>query len=51
MKNIFIGPEGGWSETEKTLFREKNLRFQTLGTLVFPAWLAGYTWFCKNISD
>jgi 16S rRNA (uracil1498-N3)-methyltransferase len=34
---ILIGPEGGWSEEETKLFKEKNLRVISLGALVLRA--------------
>lgn len=34
---ILIGPEGGWSEEERKLFKEKNLKVVTLGQTVLRA--------------
>jgi RsmE family RNA methyltransferase len=47
-KSVFVGPEGGWSVDEVSLFVLKQLVFESLGEVVYPAWLAGYTWFSKN---
>ncbi|MBC7472373.1 MAG: RsmE family RNA methyltransferase [candidate division SR1 bacterium] len=47
-QSVLVGPEGGWSTTEKNLYKKKGLLFESLGSIVYPAWLAGYTWFIKN---
>lgn len=44
---LLVGPEGGWSDKEKQIFIEKKLPIISLGRSVFPAWLAGYTFFIK----
>ena len=44
-KNILVGPEGGWSQTEITYFRTLSLPFQSMGESVYPAWLAGFAYF------
>ena len=35
--NLFIGPEGGWTQQELTLAKEKNFRIISLGPLIFRA--------------
>ena len=47
-KSVIVGPEGGWSQGEISTFKENDLRFESLGSEVYPAWLAGYTWFVKH---
>ena len=47
-KSVIVGPEGGWSQGEIATFKENDLRFESLGSEVYPAWLAGYTWFVKH---
>lgn len=42
---VLVGPEGGWSEKEKQKFVENKLNLVSLGEVVFPAWLAGFSWF------
>lgn len=34
---IFVGPEGGWTEREVVLFKEKNIPLYTLGSQIFRA--------------
>jgi RsmE family RNA methyltransferase len=46
-KALLVGPEGGWSKEEINRFKEIGLPFGSLGDVVYPAWLAGYTWFAK----
>ena len=48
INSIIVGPEGGWSKLEMDLFVKNNLVFDSLGSVVYPAWLAGYTWFAKK---
>ncbi len=38
-----VGPEGGWSQSELSLFQSFGLQQYSLGATVYPAWLAGYT--------
>ncbi len=45
--SVLVGPEGGWSKAEQKTFREMGLRVQYLGSIILPAWIAGYSWFCK----
>lgn len=42
-----IGPEGGWSNKERELFVKLDLDFASLGETIYPAWIAGYTYFTK----
>ena len=42
---VLVGPEGGWSDAEKTWFDEQDLARHSLGAVVFPAWLAGFGYF------
>jgi len=42
---VLVGPEGGWSEEEKQMFLESKLNLVSLGEVIFPAWLAGFSWF------
>ena len=44
---ILVGPEGGWSDREIKLFNSHNLKFQSLGNIVYPAWIAGFVWFSR----
>ncbi len=46
--SILVGPEGGWSQEEINRFKNLNLDFVNLGQTIYPAWLAGYSWFIKN---
>jgi 16S rRNA (uracil1498-N3)-methyltransferase len=46
---ILVGPEGGWSANELSLFENKKLAFDSLGSTVYPSWLAGYTWFIRKL--
>lgn len=39
--SILIGPEGGFSIDEKIWFETLGLNKQNLGSIVYPAWLAG----------
>jgi RsmE family RNA methyltransferase len=43
--SCLVGPEGGWSPQELQNFENLNLKYSDLGTTVYPAWLAGYSWF------
>jgi RsmE family RNA methyltransferase len=44
---VLVGPEGGWTEAEEAWFGEQGLPKYSLGTVVFPAWLAGFTYFAR----
>jgi 16S rRNA (uracil1498-N3)-methyltransferase len=35
--SLFIGPEGGWSEEEMSMFREKGARLLSLGSRILRA--------------
>jgi RsmE family RNA methyltransferase len=39
-----IGPEGGWTESEILYFQSLNLSFNSLGAIIYPAWIAGLVW-------
>lgn len=39
--NLLIGPEGGWSEEERKMFRDKKLKIVSLGSTVLRAETAG----------
>jgi RsmE family RNA methyltransferase len=43
-KPALIGPEGGWSESEIKYFQSLNLSFESLGSIIYPAWIAGLVW-------
>ncbi len=43
--SVLVGPEGGWSEREIENFAEMGLSFASMGSMVYPAWLAGYSYF------
>jgi RsmE family RNA methyltransferase len=47
-KSVIVGPEGGWSSEEIQLFQQHQLPFESLGSVVYPSWLAGYTWFTQQ---
>jgi 16S rRNA U1498 N3-methylase RsmE len=36
--SILIGPEGGFSDSERSFFASKNLKISSLGELVYPGW-------------
>lgn len=40
--SILIGPEGGFSPSELTQFAELTLPTLSLGTHIYPGWLAGF---------
>jgi 16S rRNA (uracil1498-N3)-methyltransferase len=40
-----VGPEGGWSQKEIENFKQIGLPLVSLGQTVWPAWLAGFSWF------
>jgi RsmE family RNA methyltransferase len=46
--SALVGPEGGWSVKELEVFRHLGLEFQSLGDTIYPAWIAGYTWFSRQ---
>ena len=43
-KPALLGPEGGWSESEILYFQSLNLSFASLGSIIYPAWIAGLVW-------
>jgi 16S rRNA (uracil1498-N3)-methyltransferase len=34
---VFIGPEGGWSDSEMNLFKKNNFKILSLGTNILRA--------------
>jgi RsmE family RNA methyltransferase len=40
-----IGPEGGWSESEIKYFHSLKLPFFSLGSIIYPAWIAGLIYY------
>jgi len=49
-KNIWVGPEGGWSELENKFFEENRIELVCLGSdIIYPAWLAGSVWRMQNV--
>lgn len=49
IESILVGPEGGWSQAEKLSFEKNKLNYFSLGETVFPAWLAGYSYFVSKL--
>jgi 16S rRNA (uracil1498-N3)-methyltransferase len=45
--SVLVGPEGGWSDSENKLFKSLNSTTHSLGKVNLPAWIAGYTYFCR----
>jgi RsmE family RNA methyltransferase len=45
--SVLVGPEGGWSPKEQKDFEKTGLTFFQMGLQVYPAWLAGYSYFKK----
>jgi RsmE family RNA methyltransferase len=43
-KPVLIGPEGGWTDSEVAYFQSLNLNFASLGSIIYPAWIAGLVW-------
>jgi RsmE family RNA methyltransferase len=43
-KPALIGPEGGWTSDEIKYYQSLNLNFASLGTIIYPAWIAGLVW-------
>lgn len=46
-----VGPEGGWTDTELKYFQGLNLSFSSLGSIIYPAWIAGLVWSKSQILD
>jgi RsmE family RNA methyltransferase len=40
-KPALIGPEGGWSTKEISNYKKIGLEFVYLGSIIYPAWVAG----------
>jgi RsmE family RNA methyltransferase len=45
--SILVGPEGGWSSKELEDFKKAGLASFQMGSQIYPAWLAGYSYFTK----
>jgi RsmE family RNA methyltransferase len=45
--SILVGPEGGWSLKELEDFEKAGLESFQMGSQIYPAWLAGYSYFTK----
>jgi 16S rRNA (uracil1498-N3)-methyltransferase len=39
-----IGPEGGWTQSEIKHFQGLKLELGSLGSIIYPAWIAGLVW-------
>jgi RsmE family RNA methyltransferase len=50
-KPALIGPEGGWTEAEIEYFQSLGLNFASLGSIIYPAWIAGLVWEKSNSLD
>lgn len=46
----FVGPEGGWSDDEISLFNRENLSFVSFPDCIYPAWIAGLIYSSSQIS-
>ena len=46
---VLVGPEGGWSNKELSIFENKKLLFLELKEVVYPGWLAGFVFFSQQI--
>jgi RsmE family RNA methyltransferase len=44
-KAVLVGPEGGFSDFELDKFGQLGLSFYSLGEIVYPSWLAGFSYF------
>jgi RsmE family RNA methyltransferase len=45
--SVIVGPEGGWSPKELEDFDNASLTLFQMGSQIYPAWLAGYSYFTK----
>jgi RsmE family RNA methyltransferase len=45
--SILVGPEGGWSPKELKDFEKAGLESFQMGSQIYPAWLAGFSYFTK----
>jgi RsmE family RNA methyltransferase len=43
---ILVGPEGGFGESEYKMFEQYKLTKQSLGSNIYPGWLAGFVANC-----
>jgi RsmE family RNA methyltransferase len=43
-KNVLIGPEGGFSESEIAKLTTNNCNFINFSQIVYPSWLCGYVY-------
>ncbi|GEM_PF-1106352 len=41
--SCIVGPEGGWSKAEIEYFESLGLQFASIGDMIYPSWLAGYS--------
>jgi 16S rRNA (uracil1498-N3)-methyltransferase len=46
-QSILVGPEGGWSNAERDIFKQMQTPIHSLGGKNLPAWIAGYTYFSR----
>jgi 16S rRNA (uracil1498-N3)-methyltransferase len=46
---ILVGPEGGFSQTEKKLFENYNLETISLEKIVYPSWMTGFVYFQRKM--
>lgn len=42
LSRVVIGPEGGFSDRERAMFAELDLLSISLGTHIYPGWIAGF---------
>lgn len=38
---LLVGPEGGFSQSERELFQKENYKCLNLGGIIYPAWICG----------
>jgi 16S rRNA (uracil1498-N3)-methyltransferase len=46
--SVIVGPEGGFTSQERSLFEISGLNFLSLGNTILPSWLAGFVYFTRN---
>lgn len=44
VRGVVVGPEGGWSLSELKDLMEIRPSFCSLGSVIYPSWLAGFVW-------